>query len=298
MNSRLKGYGFTIGAVTIFSIQDAIGKHLALSYSPVLITMIRYWGYGLFVVLMALRSRRGFSANFQSNRPLLQITRSAILAFQVVMAITCFSVIGLARSQAIFAATPILVALLSILFLKEQVDWRRWTAIGAGLTGVLLILKPEGGFFDLKLSLAVFASATFAVYIILTRLVSRHDSPQTSFFYTGFVGAIAISLIGPFFWMPVQGWDWVWIAVISCTSITSHYFLIRAYDLLDASSVQPLTYLGIVYASLIGTTMFGEQIRWNMVVGAAIVIVAGLAFIVQDHHRHHAAVASAPDRSS
>ena len=298
MNSRLKGYGFTIGAVTILSIQDAIGKHLALSYSPVLITMIRYWGYGLFVVLMALRSRRGFSANFQSNRPLLQITRSAILAFQVVMAITCFSVIGLARSQAIFAATPILVALLSILFLKEQVDWRRWTAIGAGLTGVLLILKPEGGFFDLKLSLAVFASATFAVYIILTRLVSRHDSPQTSFFYTGFVGAIAISLIGPFFWMPVQGWDWVWIAVISCTSITSHYFLIRAYDLLDASSVQPLTYLGIVYASLIGTTMFGEQIRWNMVVGAAIVIVAGLAFIVQDHHRHHAAVASAPDRSS
>lgn len=298
MNSRLKGYGFTIGAVTIFSIQDAIGKHLALSYSPVLITMIRYWGYGLFVVLMALRSRRGFSAYFQSNRPLLQITRSAILAFQVVMAITCFSVIGLARSQAIFAATPILVALLSILFLKEQVDWRRWTAIGAGLTGVLLILKPEGGFFDLKLSLAVFASATFAVYIILTRLASRHDSPQTSFFYTGFIGAIAISLIGPFFWMPVQGWDWVWIAVISCTSITSHYFLIRAYDLLDASSVQPLTYLGIVYASLIGTTMFGEQIRWNMVVGAAIVIVAGLAFIVQDHHRHHAAVASAPDRSS
>lgn len=298
MNSRLKGYGFTIGAVTIFSIQDAIGKHLALSYSPVLITMIRYWGYGLFVVLMALRSQRGFRAYFQSNRPLLQITRSAILAFQVVMAITCFSVIGLARSQAIFAATPILVALLSILFLKEQVDWRRWTAIGAGLTGVLLILKPEGGFFDLKLSLAVFAAATFAVYIILTRLVSRHDSPQTSFFYTGFVGAIAISLIGPFFWMPVQGWDWVWIAVISCTSITSHYFLIRAYDLLDASSVQPLTYLGIVYASLIGTTMFGEQIHWNMVVGAAIVIVAGLAFIVQDHHRHHAAVASAPARSS
>ena len=63
---------------------------------------------------------------------------------------------GLAHSQAIFAGTPILIALLSMPILGERVGWRRWAAICAGLFGVLLILKPEGEFFDFKLLLASF----------------------------------------------------------------------------------------------------------------------------------------------
>ncbi|MFP3637234.1 hypothetical protein SB677_20990, partial [Bacillus sp. SIMBA_033] len=80
------------------------------------------------------------------------------------------------------------------------VGWRRWTAIGAGLFGVLLILKPEGEFFDVKLMLAIVSCFIFAFYVIATRLVSRDDSSMTSFFYTGVVGGITMTLIGPFYW--------------------------------------------------------------------------------------------------
>jgi drug/metabolite transporter (DMT)-like permease len=201
----------------------------------------------------------------------------------VVVVISCFAVIGLAHSQAIFSATPILIALLAMPLLGERVGWRRWTAIGAGLVGVLLILKPDSGFFDVTLLLAVLSCFLFAFYVIATRLVSRDDSSMTSFFYTGVVGAIAMTLVGPFYWTWMAPTDWVWMALVCMTSISSHYFLIRAYDMLDAAAVQPLTYLQLVYASIIGVTIYGETLSLNTIIGSVIVVASGIFTIWREH---------------
>ena len=162
LTSKTQGYVFAILALTIFSFQDAVSKHLAQTYPPVFIAMIRYWAYGIFVFAIIMRKKLGWSALTRSKRPLLQIARSAILALQVILAITCFSLIGLAHAQAIFAGTPLVVALLSILFLKEKVDTGRWLAIIAGLVGVMIILRPQGDFLDFKMLLAVLGTVMFA----------------------------------------------------------------------------------------------------------------------------------------
>jgi drug/metabolite transporter (DMT)-like permease len=283
MKSKTQGYIFVLLAITIFSLQDGISKHLAGSYPPVFVTMIRYWAFALFSILLASRMRGGLKVTARTKRPFVQIVRGVLLAAQVVAAITCFAVIGLAHSQAIFAGTPILIALLSMPILGERVGWRRWTAICAGLIGVLLILKPDGGFFDLKLLLAIVSCLLFAFYVIATRLVSRDDSAMTSFFYTGVAGGIAMTLIGPFYWTWMSGWDWGWMALVCMTSISSHYFLIRAYDILDAAAVQPLTYLQLVYASIIGTVVYNETLSLNTIVGSVIVVAAGIFTIWREH---------------
>ncbi|SCB56964.1 Permease of the drug/metabolite transporter (DMT) superfamily [Rhizobium aethiopicum] len=283
MKSKTQGYMFALLALTIFSLQDAISKHLASTYPPIFVTMIRYWAFGLFTVILASKMRGGLKATARTKRPVLQVTRGVLLAVQVVLAITCFAVIGLARSQAIFSATPILIALLAMPILGERVGWRRWAAIGAGLFGVLLILKPEGDFFDVNLLLAVASCFNFAFYVFATRLVSRDDSSMTSFFYTGVVGAVAMTLIGPFYWSWMSSGDWGWMALVCMTSISSHYFLIRAYDSLDAAAVQPLTYLSLVYASIIGVTIYGETLSPNMIVGSVIVVGAGIFTVWREH---------------
>ena len=183
----------------------------------------------------------------------------------------------------IFQAVPLAVTAGAALFFGERVGWRRWTAIGAGLVGVLLILKPEGEFFDVKLLLAVFSCFLFAFYVIATRLVSRDDSAMTSFFYTGVVGGIAMTLVGPFYWTWMSGWDWGWMTLVCLTSISSHYFLIRAYDMLDAAAVQPLTYLQLVYASIIGVVIYSEKLSLTMIVGSAIVVAAGIFTVWREH---------------
>ena len=276
MSSKRTGYIFVLLAITIFSIQDAISKYLGGIYPPVLITMIRYWAFAIFALAFAARAPGGLKAAFRTRRPVLQILRGVLLAGQIVVVITSFATVGLAHSQAIFASGPIFVALLSMPILGERVGWRRWTAIAVGLLGVLLILKPDGTHFDLNVLIPMASALVFACYVIATRLVSRDDTSVTSFLYTGVAGMVAISLIGPFYWTPLAPHDWVWMGLLCITGTTSHFSLIKAYEYLDASEVQPLTYLQLVYACIIGVTIFGETLNVNMIVGSAIVVAAGI----------------------
>jgi len=276
MDSRRLGYAFTLLAITIFCLQDAISKHLGSLYPPVFVAMIRFWAFAGFVTIIGARGKGGLHAAAGTRRPVLQILRGALLAFQIVVVITAFATVGLARSQAVLASTPIFVALLSMPLLGERVGWRRWSAIAAGLSGVLIILSPDGGSFEPSLILPLAAALMFALYVIATRLVSRTDTAATSFFYIGVAGAAAITLVGPFYWTHLAPVDWMWMTLLCITGMSSHYFLIRAYDLLDAAAVQPLTYLQVVLAAGVGATVFGETISLHMIVGSAIVVGAGI----------------------
>lgn len=277
--TRRLGYLFAILAITIFALQDGISKHLGSAYPPIFVTMMRYWAFAAFSIVLASRLKGGIRATARSKSPKLQWVRGAMLAIQIVMAITCFAVIGLARTQAIFAATPLIVTLFSVLLLGERAGLLRWIAVTLGFGGVFIILNPHGDFFDAEVLLAVLTSLMFAAYVILTRLVSRVDPPMTSFFYTGVIGCLTISLIGPFYWTSMPPADWAWMGTLCLTSVVSHYLLIKAYDILDASAVQPLTYLGIVYSSLMGLFVFNESIAATTFIGAAIVVGAGLLSI-------------------
>ncbi|OLP57342.1 hypothetical protein BJF92_16200 [Rhizobium rhizosphaerae] len=275
MNTKRNGYLFTLLAIVIFTIQDAVSKHLGAIYPPVVITMIRYWAFAIFVVLMAMRAKGGLKAAIRTRRPLLQLTRGVLLAAQIVTVIFSFTLVGLAHTQGILAGGPIFIALLSMVLLGERVGWRRWSAIGAGLVGVLIIINPVGTL-EPAILVPLLCSAFFAFYAVATRLVSREDSAATSFFYTGIGGALVTSLVGPFFWQPLAMHDWGWMGLLCLTGMSSHFFLIKAYEYLDASEVQPISYLQVVLASIVGVTVFGETLTANMLVGTAIVVGAGI----------------------
>lgn len=283
MKSNTTGYVFTLLAISIFAIQDGISKHLVSAYPPLLVAMIRYWAFMLFAVALASRSPGGLRSAVRTKRPTLQIARGLLLAAQIVVAISSFVIVGLAHSQAIFSSGPLMVAMLSIPILGEKVGWRRWLAICVGFVGVLLILKPESGLFDMRFLVPLGGALLFSFYVVLTRYVSREDSAMTSFFYTGVVGAIAMSCIGPFFWTTLAPHDWVFMGILCLTGVSSHYFLIRAYDLLDAVVIQPLTYLQLVFSAVIGVAIFGEKLSTTMIAGAVIVVAAGIFTIWREH---------------
>lgn len=292
MKSQRTGYLFALLTFTIFATQDGISKHLSDHYPPMLITMIRYWAFAGFAIIVAARSRPGLPAVVGSKRPALQIFRGLLLASQIVVALYAFRIVGFVHSQSIFASTPLVVAMLSVPILGEVVGWRRWTAIIVGLCGVLIILKPEPTGFDSMLLLPVLTSVMMAVYSVVTRLVSRDDAPLTSFFYTGTAGAILMTVIGPFYWTDILLGDWLWLAAICTTGIVSHFCLIKAYEHLDAVLVQPFAYWQLVLTSFMGVVVFGETLHWNVVLGSAIVVAAGLFTIWREaiaHRRQKAA---------
>lgn len=272
--NTLRGFAFMVVTTIIFATQDGLSKALADNHSPVFVTMWRYWAFG--AVCLFLLWRTGFRTGLTSGQPWLQVARGVLLALEICVAITSFALLGLAPSHAIFAFMPLLVVALSGPVLGEKLGWRRWTAVGTGLLGMLLIIRPGTQELSPEVGLAILAVVMFATYQLMTRRVARTDTAMTSFYYTGLFGALTMTLIGPWFWTSITAWDAVMIAIVCVTGMTGHFFLIKAFEAAEASAIQPFMYLQTVFASMIGVTIFGEVLSPWTILGGAIVIGAGL----------------------
>ncbi len=271
-----QGVLFMLGAVTVFSLQDGVSKLLAENHEPVFIVMIRYWAFAAFVTLMSARRPGGLRAAVHTRRPLIQIARGLLLAAQIVLITGSFALIGLAETHAVMAVYPLMIAALGAALLGERVEPAQWAAIALGFLGVLIVIRPGIGVFDPAALVPLLGAAMFATYGVLTRLVGRDDAPSVSFFYTGVAGAAGLTLVGPFFMSALSPPEWAWMALLCVLGATGHYFLIRAYEVAEAASLQPYAYLQLVFTSIMGATLFGEIIDAGLVIGSCVVVGAGL----------------------
>ncbi len=274
-NTRL-GIWLMTATAFLFAIQDALSRHLAGEYNVLMIIMIRYWFFASFVIAVAARQAGGLRGAVATRQPGLQIFRGVLLALEVCVMVTGFVLLGLVESHAVFAVYPLLIAALSGPVLGEAVGWRRWTAIGIGFLGVLVILQPGFGVFQPAALIPLLAALMFALYGLLTRYAARRDSAAVSFFWTGVAGAVTMTLIGIWFWEPLARGDWIWMALLCATAAFSHFLLIRSYELAEASAVQPFAYLQLPFAAALGVLIFAETLRANVILGAAIVVGAGV----------------------
>ncbi|MCE5974712.1 DMT family transporter [Sinirhodobacter sp. WL0062] len=260
----------------IFAMQDGISRHLAETYNVYMALMVRFWFFAGFVLVVAARAPGGLRRATRSAHPWLQVFRSVVLIVEVIVMVQSFVYLGLVESHAVFACYPLLVAALSGPVLGERVGWRRLVAIGIGFVGVLIILEPGFGVFSPYALIPLAAALLFALYSLLTRYVGRKDPTSVSFFYTGVVGAAVVTAVGLPYWMPMTPGDWGWMAVLCCTASVGHYLLIKAYEIAEASAIQPFAYLQLVWASALGLAVFDETLEANVVIGGAIVVSAGL----------------------
>ena len=274
-NTRL-GILLMICTTFVFAVQDGISRHLAGEYNVLMVVMIRYWFFAAFVITVASRRAGGIRAAAATTQWPVQAFRGALLASEICVMVLAFTLLGLVESHAVFTCYPLLIAALSGPVLGERVGWRRWSAIGVGFVGVLIILQPGWGVVSPAAIVPLIAALMFALYGLLTRYVARRDSSATSFFWTGTVGAVLMTAIGVWAWEPMAGPDWVWMGILCLTGASGHWLLIRVYEVAEASSVQPFAYLQLPFAAAIGLTLFGETLRPNVALGAGLIVAAGL----------------------
>jgi drug/metabolite transporter (DMT)-like permease len=260
----------------VFALQDGLSRHLASEYNVLMVVMIRYWFFAAFVIAIARRTTGGIRAAARTSQPVLQTFRGLLLALEICVMVGAFTLLGLVESHAVFTCYPLLVAALSGPVLGERVGWRRWAAIGVGFIGVLIILQPGIAVFDPAAILPLLSAMMFALYGLLTRYAARRDTTATSFFWTGTVGAAAMTSAGIWFWEPMISLDWLYMICLCITGVLGHWLLIRCYEVAEASAVQPFAYLQLVFASFIGITLFGETLRVNVAIGVAVIVAAGL----------------------
>ncbi|WP_424967039.1 MULTISPECIES: DMT family transporter [unclassified Dinoroseobacter] len=274
-NTRL-GIWLMVATTIVFALQDGISRHLAGEYNVLMVVMIRYWFFAAFVITIAARQAGGVRAAAATEQPVLQGFRAVLLVTEICIMVAGFVLLGLVESHAVFTCYPLLIAALSGPVLGERVGWRRWVAIGVGFVGVLIILQPGFGVFQVEALVPLLAAFLFALYGLLTRYAARKDSAETSFFWTGTVGALAITGVGIWGWEPMIPSDWAWMIALCITGAGGHFLLIKCYEVAEASSVQPFAYLQLVWGAMLGVSVFGEEIRLNVALGAALVVGAGI----------------------
>jgi drug/metabolite transporter (DMT)-like permease len=268
-----RGIAYALLAWLLFACMDAGSKLLAEEYSIVQILWVRF--LSLLAVAGSLALRHG-SRGLITRRFWLQSLRSLMLMVEIGLFIWTITVLPLADAHAILAIAPLLVTALSVPLLGEKVGIRRWTAVGVATVGMLIILRPGFGVMHPMALVALLCACMWSLYQVLTRVVSRTDPPLTTLFYTALIGAIVLTVIGPFDWRAPDAAGWTLFALVAVLGAGGHYLMIKALQLAPASVLQPFAYTVLVWATLVGFTVFGNLPDRFTVAGALIIVASGL----------------------
>ena len=276
MTNATKGILLMIAAVAAFAVQDGFSRHLASTYNTLMVVMVRYWIFAGFVLLLAYRRPEGFRAAIRSTHLVAHIARSVLLVSEICLIIYGYTLIGLIESHAVFAICPLLVVALSGPILGEKISWRRWSAVIVGMIGMVIILRPGSGVFTWAALLPFAAAVLFATYAILTRLTTRNEATFPALFWPGVIGAVLMTVIGLPHWQAISPLDSIALATYAAISVFSHWLLLKCYEVAEASAVQPFAYLQIVFVSIVGITIYNETLALHVVVGASLIVTAGV----------------------
>jgi drug/metabolite transporter (DMT)-like permease len=277
-SARLYGIGLMMLGVFMFSFGDALGKYLVATYAVGQLLWLRACA-ALFVLSPLIwRHRQEF---VRMERPWLQLVRVILSTLEVAAFFLATVYLPLADVTTYYLACPIFVTALSAIVLREQVGWRRWTAILVGFCGVLIALRPSAQTISWPAMIALGGSLSFSILMLITR--SLRATPDIVMASSQFVGTFLLgALMSPFGWVTPSAGSLALFTAAGCISVTALFCVNRSLKLAPASVVVPYQYSMIVWAVMFGVTVFGDVPKPATVIGAAIIIGAGLYIFLRE----------------
>lgn len=262
-------------AVGQFAFLDTTAKYLSPQFDSFEIAWARYTFAFLLTALIS--NPLTTPGLLSTKRPGLQIARSLLLICATLGNFLALRWMQLDEVLSIIFTFPFLVSIISGPMLGEWIGPRRWIAIAVGFCGVLLITRPGLGGAQPAALFSVGATVSYALYAVITRIVSRTDSNQTSLFYSNLVGAVVLIPIVPFVWRTPADWQsWVLLIAIGMLGSSGHFCMIAAHKLAPASVLSPFIYTQLVWVTLLGYLVFAHLPTGWSIAGAAIVVGSGL----------------------
>jgi len=270
--------------VGLFPLMNAAVKLLTARYPVLEITWARFTGH-LIVMLIVFLPQYGRRL-IATRRPLVQLARSLLMLISNGVFVFAIGKVPLATASAIGFTSPLIVTALSVPLLREQVGWRRWSAVVVGFAGALLIIRPGHALADPAVLLLLLSSGAYALYQIATRWVMAHDSPATGIIFAALIGSLGTTMALPFiFVMPQSLFDWTLFVSLGCLGGLGHYLVIKAFQAAPASVIAPLGYVELIGTAILGYLIFGnfpDALTW---VGALIIIASGLYIATRERRR-------------
>ncbi len=278
-NRTLAGIAITLLGVFVFAFSNAMAK-LVMHHAPVGETLFARSTVAL-LMLAPFLTRADFTRLRTGPDWPLHMVRCVFSGIEVGCYYWAITGIQLADASTIYLAGPIYVTAMSAVFLREQVGWRRWTAVIVGFVGVVVALRPGGQALGPHVLVAVGGSLLYAVSLVAVR--RQRDTSNTMLVVSQVAALNLFSLLTlPFGWVmptPLEAGMLLFVGVVS----TVGYLCVnRGLQLAPASVVVPFNYVSIVYAAVLGYLLFDDTPAPATIAGALIIVGAGLFILLRE----------------
>ena len=278
LSGNLRGIlWITLGTVA-FALNDVLIKLLGKKFGPMELAFCRYF-VGL-VILSPVFFQMGVSG-LKTRRPGIHFVRLVIACIAQLGVFYSVIHLYLADATAIAFSRPLFTTIIAVFLLSELVSKRRWMATAAGFLGVLIMVRPGHDGFDIVTVVALVSACTFAIANVLIRLMSSTEPPNRILFYYHAGGAIIFLIPTIILWQNPVGMEWALLAGIGVMTTIGMTGFIRAFSVGEANAVGPMEYVRLIYAGVLGYSIFGEVPDYWTYAGALIIIIATL-YIARD----------------
>ncbi len=277
----LVGIALMCLAVMSFALTDTTAKWLSAHINVLIVVWARYVIH--FALSLLVFNPWTVPGLMRTNRPVLQIVRSALLFATTALNFTALQFLQLDQTVSIMFSIPFFVALFAGPLLGERVGLERWLAIIVGFAGILLVVRPGAGGIHPAAILSLVAAGTYALYSITTRMLARTDASKTTLFYTALVGSVVASIPLPFVWETPRDPAVIGAMLgLGAVAGAGHFVLILAHARAPAATLAPYIYTQILSMIALGWLVFGQVPSLWTLAGAAIVIASGTHLLVRD----------------
>jgi len=268
-------------AMLMIPIVDGQAKYLSAGYSPLFISWARYL-VACLIVLPFAAARYGARKMFPAEQLAAHTLRTFFLVVSMTLYFVAVARIPLATATSAYFVGPIVAVVLAVAILKETLTGRKLLSLGLGVVGALVILQP-GGTFEPSLLLAFGSGLFFALYMIATRRASKASDPVKTLAFQCAIGALLLTPQAIATWEVPAAADLLFFIGMGVFSAVSHGLSITAFRLTDASTLAPLVYIELIGAALIGYLVFDEIPGLPTVIGAALIVAAGLILLQREN---------------
>jgi drug/metabolite transporter (DMT)-like permease len=270
-------------AAFAFAALDTATKH-ATTLAPVLMLLwFRYLFQAVVTFILRFPVQRG--KLFATRNPRFQTLRGVLLLITSACSFFGLQYLPVGEFTAMVMLSPLVAMALAAWILKNQVSYRRWLLMAAGLCGVLLVIRPGGQVFSWALLFPVLLVSAYGWFQVLTSRLSGEENPYTTHFYTGLVGALVMTPIVVFSWSTEALLaHWGWFMLIGFLGTFGHLMLIRAYLRASAPVLMPYLYTQIAFATLSGWLVFDhvpDSLAWF---GIAVIAASGVGNALLSAH--------------
>jgi drug/metabolite transporter (DMT)-like permease len=275
LSTTSQGIIWMVLTCLLVSIMVSIVRHLSKDLHVFQIVMMRNFFALLFFFPYIVKSHAGI---FKTKKLHLHIWRGIVGLLGMLVWFYTITLIPLAEAVSITFITPIFTTLAAMMFLKEKVTKKEWSALIIGFIGVLIITKPGFREFKPAYFLALLTASIWATSTIFVKVMTKTEKPETIVVYMCFIiFFLSVPVAAPY--LTALSWDNIfWLAAIGLVSNLAHISMSTAYGKTNISILQPIDFTRLVFTAIIAYFAFNEVIDIATIIGSIVILFSTIYF--------------------